>query len=216
MSDHVAPVHKTLWQSAWDNPILLLALTALIWAGHSVVGRLAVGQIAPMTLTTARWALALGPIMWAARGTLRRDLKVLRPHWLFVGAMGALGFTGFNALFYAAAHSTGALNMSIIQGAIPALVLIGARLAFGVRITAMQALGTLATMIGVAAIAAHGEWSRLATFAFSPGDLLHAARHRLLRLLHFGPARASRCLRARLSRRDGLRGAGDLDPVVRR
>jgi drug/metabolite transporter (DMT)-like permease len=62
--------------------------------------------------------------------------------------------------------------MSIIQGAIPALVLIGARLAFGVRITAMQALGTLATMIGVAAIAAHGEWSRLATFAFSPGDLL--------------------------------------------
>ena len=172
MSDHVAPVHKTLWQSAWDNPILLLALTALIWAGHSVVGRLAVGQIAPMTLTTARWALALGPIVWAARGTLRRDLKVLRPHWVFVGAMGALGFTGFNALFYAAAHSTGALNMSIIQGAIPALVLIGARLAFGVRITAMQALGTLATMIGVAAIAAHGEWSRLATFAFSPGDLL--------------------------------------------
>ena len=172
MSDHVAPAHKTLWQAAWDNPILLLALTALIWAGHAVVGRLAVGQIAPMTLTTARWALALGPIMWAARSTLRRDLEVLRPRWLFVGAMGALGFTGFNALFYAAAHSTGALNMSIIQGAIPALVLIGARLAFGVRITAMQALGTLATMIGVAAIAAHGEWSRLATFAFNPGDLL--------------------------------------------
>jgi drug/metabolite transporter (DMT)-like permease len=172
LSDHVAPVHKTLWQAAWDNPVLLLALTALIWAGHSVVGRLAVGQIAPMTLTTARWALALGPIMWAARGTLRRDLKILRPRWLFVGAMGALGFTGFNALFYAAAHSTGALDMSIIQGAIPALVLIGARLAFGVRITAMQALGTLATMIGVAAIAAHGEWSRLATFAFTPGDLL--------------------------------------------
>ncbi len=172
LSDHVAPVQKTLRQAAWDNPILLLALTALIWAGHAVVGRLAVGQIAPMTLTTARWALALGPIMWAARGTLRRDLVTLRPRWLFVGAMGALGFTGFNALFYAAAHSTGALNMSIIQGAIPALVLIGARLAFGVRITAMQALGTLATMIGVAAIAAHGEWSRLATFAFNPGDLL--------------------------------------------
>jgi drug/metabolite transporter (DMT)-like permease len=171
LSDEVAPADKTLWEAAWHNPILLLALTALIWAGHAIVGRLAVGQIGPMTLTCARWALALGPIVWSARGTLRRDLKILRPRWLFVGAMGTLGFTAFNALFYAAAHQTGALNMSIIQGAIPAFVLIGARFAFGVRITAMQALGTLATMIGVAAIAAHGEWSRLATFAFNSGDL---------------------------------------------
>jgi drug/metabolite transporter (DMT)-like permease len=172
LSEEVAPAHRTLWEAAWRNPILLLALTALIWAAHSVIGRLAVGQIGPMTLTCARWALAIGPIVWTARGTLRRDLEILRPRWLFVGAMGALGFTGFNALFYAAAHSTGALNMSIIQGAIPALVLIGARFAFGVRITATQALGTLATMIGVATIAARGEWSRLATFAFNPGDLL--------------------------------------------
>ena len=171
MSDQVASVHKTFWQAAWHNPILLLSLTALIWAGHALVGRMAVGQIGPMTLTCARWALALGPIVWAARGTLRRDLEVLRPRWVFVGAMGTLGFTAFNAMFYAAAHRTGALNLSIIQGAIPALVLIGARFAFRVRITAMQAIGTLATMIGVVVIAAQGDWSRLATLAFNSGDL---------------------------------------------
>jgi drug/metabolite transporter (DMT)-like permease len=91
---------------------------------------------------------------------------------MFVTAMGALGFTAFNALFYAAAHHTGALNMSIIQGAIPALVLIGARMAFGVRVTATQALGTFATMLGVAAIAAQGQWSRLAALAFNFGDVL--------------------------------------------
>ena len=171
MSDYSAPVRSS-WQAAWDSPILLLSLTALIWAGHAVVGRLAVGQIGPMTLTCARWALALGPIAWAARGTLRRDLEILRPRWIFVGAMGALGFTAFNALFYVAAHHTGALNLSIIQGAIPALVLIGARAVFGVRITPLQALGTLATMIGVAAIAAQGDWSRLVTLSFNFGDVL--------------------------------------------
>ena len=32
MSDHVAPVHKSLWQSAWDNPILLLALTVTLFS----------------------------------------------------------------------------------------------------------------------------------------------------------------------------------------
>jgi len=172
LSEHAAPVHKSVWLAAWDNPILLLALTALIWAAHAVVGRLAVGQIGPMTLVTARWALALGPIVWAARGTLRRDLEILRPRWRFVGAMGALGFTAFNALFYASAHRTGAINMSIIQGSIPAFVLIGAWAAFGVRITAMQALGTLATMLGITAIAAQGEWSRLAALTFNSGDLL--------------------------------------------
>jgi drug/metabolite transporter (DMT)-like permease len=125
-----------------------------------------------MTLTCARWALALGPIAFAARGALRRDLEVMRGRWLFVAAMGALGFTAFNALFYVAAHRTGALNLSIIQGAIPAFVLIGARFVFGEKVSAPQALGAFATMLGVMAIASQGDWSRLAGLAFNSGDLM--------------------------------------------
>ena len=159
-------------QSAWANPILLLVLTTLIWAGHSIVGRLAVGQIGPMTLTTLRWALALIPILIVARPALRRDWPVLRAHWLYMAAMGALGYTAFNALFYLAAHRTSALNLSIIQGAIPALVLIGARVFLGARFTALQALGALTTMIGVAAIAAQGDLARLAALAFNEGDVM--------------------------------------------
>jgi drug/metabolite transporter (DMT)-like permease len=130
-------------QSAWANPILLLVLTTLIWAGHSIVGRLAVGQIGPMTLTCLRWGVALIPILMSARPALRRDWPVLLAHWPYMAAMGALGYTAFNALFYVAAHRTSALNLSIIQGAIPALVLIGARVFLGARFTALQALGAL-------------------------------------------------------------------------
>jgi drug/metabolite transporter (DMT)-like permease len=86
--------------------------------------------------------------------------------------MGALGYTAFNALFYVAAHRTSALNLSIIQGAIPALVLIGARVFLGARFTALQALGALTTMIGVAAIAAQGDLRRLAALAFNEGDVM--------------------------------------------
>jgi drug/metabolite transporter (DMT)-like permease len=159
-------------RAAWDSPILMLTLTALIWAGNAIVGRLAVGEIAPMTLTFGRWAFALGPILFAARKTLRADFAVLRPRWRFVAAMGALGFTGFNALYYAAAHRTGAINLSIIQGAIPAFVLIAARFGFGEKVAVLQALGAFATMVGVTTIAAQGEWSRLATLAFNSGDLM--------------------------------------------
>lgn len=164
-----------LLRSAWANPILLLVLTTLIWAGHSVVARLAVGEIGPMTLTCLRWLLALVPIFIAARSSLRRDWPTLKANWRYLAVMGGLGYTGFNALFYLAAHLTSALNLSILQGAIPALVLLGARAFLGVRFTALQALGASVTMIGVVAIAAEGDPARLAALKFNMGDVMMVA-----------------------------------------
>jgi drug/metabolite transporter (DMT)-like permease len=125
-----------------------------------------------MTLTCMRWAVALVPILVAARPSLRRDWPALRARWLYLATMGAAGYTAFVALFYVAAHSTSALNLSIIQGAIPALVLIGARLFLGLRFTALQALGAMITMLGVAAIASQGDPARLAALAFNSGDVM--------------------------------------------
>jgi drug/metabolite transporter (DMT)-like permease len=159
-------------QSVWANPILLLVITTLFWSAHSIVGRLAVGQIGPMTLTCLRWAVALIPILIAARPSLRQDWPALRARWVYLAVMGAAGYTVFVALFYVAAHRTTALNLSIIQGAIPALVLIGARIFLGVRFTALQALGALVTMLGVGVIAAQGDPRRLATLAFNSGDVM--------------------------------------------
>ena len=174
MTDLAAP-RVGLLQSAWASPILLLVLTTLIWAGHSIVGRLAVGEIGPMTLTCLRWAVALVPILIAARPHLRRDWPLLRARWLYIAAMGTLGYTVFVALFYVAAHHTSALNLSIIQGAMPALVLIGARAFLGVRFTGPQTLGAGVTMLGVVAIAAQGDLERLRALAFNRGDVMMIA-----------------------------------------
>ncbi len=171
MTDATIP-RAGLLRSVWGSPILLLVLTTLIWAGHSIVGRLAVGQIGPMTLTCMRWAVALVPILIAARPSLRRDWPLLRARWLYLTAMGTAGYTVFVALFYLAAHRTSALNLSIIQGAIPALVLLGARLFLGVKFTALQALGAFVTMFGVVVIAAEGDPARLLALAFNGGDVM--------------------------------------------
>jgi drug/metabolite transporter (DMT)-like permease len=171
MTDATAP--KTgLMQSVWDRPILLLVLTTLVWGAHSIVARFAVGQIGPMTLVTLRWAVALIPIFITARPSLRQDWPALRARWVYLALMGASGFTAFNALFYVAAHHTSALNLSIIQGAVPALVLLGARVFLGVRFTALQALGALVTMLGVVVIAAQGDLAKLAALAFNSGDVM--------------------------------------------
>jgi len=163
---------RTRWRAAWDSPILLLALAALIWGGHAIVGRLAVGEIGPMMLVFLRWAVACGPIAYAARKTLRADFRALAPRWPLWATMGALGFTAFNALFYGAAHYTSALNLSLVQACVPALVLVGAGLAFRQRASAAQALGAALTILGVAVIAAQGDWRRLADLQVNFGDAL--------------------------------------------
>jgi drug/metabolite transporter (DMT)-like permease len=156
----------------WDRPLLLMSATSLIWAGHAVVGKLAVGEIGPMTLTFLRWGLAVPLIGFAARNALARDWPLLRAHWRLILCLGAFGYTAFNALFYLAAHYTGALNMALIQACIPALVLIGAALGMGARPTLAQALGALVTMAGVAVVASQGDPRRLAALGVNFGDLL--------------------------------------------
>jgi drug/metabolite transporter (DMT)-like permease len=85
--------------------------------------------------------------------------------------MGTFGFTVFNALYYAAAHHTTAVNMTILQGGMPALVLVGAFLFYGTRISILQIAGLGLTLIGVAAVAAQGSLANLLEFHFNVGDV---------------------------------------------
>lgn len=151
---------------------LLLAMTALCWGGNAVFGRLAVGEISPMLLVMFRWLGVLLLIACFAGGYVRKDWPVLKQHLLFIGAMGALGFTAFNALFYVAAHHTTAINIGIIQGSIPVFVIIGAFFAYRTRVTPMQSAGVALTMLGVGFVASEGNLARLASMTVNHGDAL--------------------------------------------
>jgi drug/metabolite transporter (DMT)-like permease len=95
----------------------------------------------------------------------------LRPRLTAILLMGGLGFTAFNALFYAAAHHTSAVNLTIFQGAIPVLVLLGSTLFFRTRVGALQIVGMIITMAGVAAVAVKGDLEVLRTLALNIGDV---------------------------------------------
>lgn len=150
----------------------LLTLTALTWGCNAVFGRLAVGEVSPMALVAFRWLGVLLLLALLARGTLRADWPRLKPHLPFLAAMGALGYAGFNALFYIAAHTTTAINIGIIQGSTPLFVLLGALAVYRTPITPLQLLGVALAMLGVAVVASGGEFERLASLAVARGDLL--------------------------------------------
>ena len=154
------------------NAYVLLIFTTLSWGGNAIAGRIAVGEISPLLLTTMRWIGVAILIALFARRAVAEAWPVMRSRLGFMAALGALGFTAFNALFYLAAQSTVAINIGIIQGAIPVFVMIGAYIVFRTPVTVVQVAGVAVTMVGVALVASHGDLSKLATLAFADGDLL--------------------------------------------
>ena len=161
----------TLWAWLDRQPALLLILTTLIWGSNAVAARLAVGHVSPMVLTTARWSVACIALWFVARRPLAASWPLLRPRWGYLAAMGVAGFTGFNALFYTAAHHTSAVNLTIIQGVVPVLVLLGGAVVLRLRVSALQALGVALTLAGVAVVASRGQWSVLRALDLNAGDV---------------------------------------------
>jgi drug/metabolite transporter (DMT)-like permease len=167
----ILPLVQTLPQRLWANAYLLLIMTTLMWAGNAVASRLAVGHISPMALTCLRWVFVCAVLPWLMRHELRAHWPALTARWRFIAVMGAMGFTAFNALMYIAAYSTTAINIGILQGAIPIFVLIGAFIAYRTAIGPLQALGVLVTLLGVAVVASRGDLQVLSQLAFLPGDI---------------------------------------------
>lgn len=149
-----------------------LTLVTACWAANTVLAKLAVGNISPMAVVTLRWLMVLLFLSVIARESVRKDWPVLRRHLGLLGALGALGFTAFNSLFYYAAHTTTALNMGILQGTMPAFVLLGVFVAYRTPIGWRQMLGVGITLVAVTVVASEGSLQRLAAFAFKQGDVL--------------------------------------------
>ncbi|MDB5591334.1 DMT family transporter [Enterovirga sp.] len=150
---------------------LLLGLTALAWGGNTVAGRLAVGRVSPMAVVSLRWLIVLVVLLILTRASVGSEWRRLLPRWRFILLMGGLGYTAFNAIFYWAAHHTTAINMGVVQGVTPAMVMLFAFLIHRTPIRAMQAIGLAVTLVGVAVATSRGEIDVLLTLAFNVGDL---------------------------------------------
>lgn len=155
----------------YANPYVVLPATCLMWAGNSIIGRLAVGEITPMALTFLRWFFVCVLMALFYRRQALAALPALRGRWPWLIAMAALGYTGFNAFLYAAAHRTGAVNLTMLQASVPVMVLVGGAVLFRAQVTSLQMLGTALTLIGVAVVASGGEIDRLKALAFNLGDV---------------------------------------------
>ena len=154
------------------NPYILLTLTTIFWAGNTIAGRLAIGHVSPMGMTCFRWLISFALMSVFIRGEVAQVPALLRQKPVYIIIMGFIGFTGFNAVYYIAAHHTYAVNLGIMQSSTPIFVMLGAALFHHARITAGQVAGLVAGMVGVAVVASTGKLSVLLELDFNRGDVM--------------------------------------------
>jgi drug/metabolite transporter (DMT)-like permease len=132
---------------------------------------MAISEIAPFMLTTLRW-VAVAAALWPFYGAeVRKHWPQVRPRLAGIVGLAVAGMTGFNALYYVAAHYTSAINIGILQGSMPIFVLAGAYLAHGARASLVQQAGVLITALGVVVVATQGAPLSILEVDLNKGDL---------------------------------------------
>ncbi len=124
-----------------------------------------------MLLITLRWFGTVVLLLSIGGAQIRRDWPMLRRRLPYLTAMGVIGLTAFNALFYLAAHETTAVNIGILQGAMPVFVLLGSVALFRTKLGVLQLSGVAITMAGVVLVVSQGNLAVLAALDFNQGDL---------------------------------------------
>ena len=155
-----------------NQPYLLLSITALCWAGNAIVGRMAAGHIAPVTLSFLRWSFAFLIILPFAWRHLVRDWDAIRGRLGIMIVLSITGIGAFNTLQYWALEHTQALNTLLLQSAGPLFVAIWSLALLGVRLTLAQACGIALSLCGVLVILLHGDLTTLKNIEFNKGDVI--------------------------------------------
>ena len=168
MSD--AAGERSLASRLTGNPWLLLTFSTLLWGGNVVAARWAVGEVSPMVLVGLRWIFVCTLILIYLGGRRRATFEQLRPHWGYLLLMGVFGFTISNAMLYEGARFTSGVNVAIIQGVLPVLVLAGARVVYGTHVGVIRMVGVAMTIGGILLIASEGEPARLLDLKINKGD----------------------------------------------
>ena len=86
--------------------------------------------------------------------------------------MGLFGFTSFNSFYYIAAHDTIALNLGLVQGTMPAFIIIISRFWLKEQINLPQLFGVLITFFAVLLVVSSGDPYALLKLQLNKGDIV--------------------------------------------
>ena len=156
----------------FSNSHFLLTLTSLFWAFNTIAGRAAVDEVSPLLVVSVRWFFVSILLTFLCRKELFETWKVLKYRLKWLVIMGLFGFTSFNSFYYIAAHDTIAINLGLVQGTMPAFIIIISRMWLKEKINMPQLLGVIITFVAVLLVVSSGNLYALMTLQLNKGDIV--------------------------------------------
>ena len=158
------------WLRPFQHPYLLLTLAVLFWSGNMVLGRAIREDAPPIALAFWRWAIALAltlPLAWPHRAQWPLLVKAWKP----VLGLGLVGIGLYNTFAYISLSLTTATNAILLNAFVPVATIALSWAFLGKRLSRLEALGVLISLLGVLLIVARGDFANLAALALHRGDL---------------------------------------------
>lgn len=150
---------------------LLLVLTVLFWAGNFILARAIHLDMQPVTLAFMRWGLALVLILPWLLPRLVRQWPVIRQYLPRLLLLSFLGVVCFNTLVYQGVQYTTASNATLMQSAIPIVILVLTSLFLGEKTGLRQWIGVGISFCGVVVLVSRGQLAVILELDFNRGDL---------------------------------------------
>jgi uncharacterized membrane protein len=151
---------------------LVNLLAVLIFSINYVVGRGVYEDAPPFMLGFTRWAGAAVLLAPFAIREVRAEWPKLIENWRMITVCALLmPFIGAG-LAYTALTMTVAINVAVVQTALPVFTVLLARIILKDRLNGMQMIGLCGAILGVLGIISRGDPAILATLSFNNGDLI--------------------------------------------
>jgi drug/metabolite transporter (DMT)-like permease len=134
-----------------------LLLAILIWASNSIMIKVVLREIDPLTITWLRFLLAALFYVPYAALTWRRGPRYTRREWALLVAAGLALVPAFSLTLYWALIHTSVANTALVRMTEPAWVLLLGALLLGERATLRQLTGLALALSGTAALVLLGS-----------------------------------------------------------
>ncbi len=158
--------------------LLLMILTALVWAGLFPTGKVALRSIPPFTFAAIR--LTIGAALLFLYLQRKNETEEMPVNWTprLVGSFLFLGFTGYLLSVggsYQGLRLTTATNAALLNAASPIAIALLAAMFLREKMSAKMLLGIVISIVGVGVIVSRGSWQVITASAYNPGDLIIVA-----------------------------------------
>ncbi|MCO7175119.1 DMT family transporter [Sporolactobacillus kofuensis] len=152
--------------------VIFLVLANLFWAGNYVFGKYVVSDMTPVQMTFVRWLLAIIILYPLAQMIEKPTWLTIWKRWKILLVLSMLGIVGYNILLYEALRYTTSLNAALVNSINPAVIAIFAVWFLKEKLSVMNSLGLILSLIGVLLVLTQGALLQVFSIHYNHGDLL--------------------------------------------